>query len=235
MNETNIRPIIVVSMSLALAGLVSPVQADEVASLIKQLGAWSNDKAKEASDKLAAMGKPVVLEVAKALSSKSRRRGRFAARTLRQMGPDASDAIPALLESLKDTDALTREYAVEALAKMVGQAEQIISALHGVIDDQDEDVRRQAKLAIARLTEALKSPGTIEPAPQPSPESPSTDTAARPISPDSGKSPAAIAAAPSERESVLDELTAIVVVRVALIALVPLGFFLLLYFYREPR
>ena len=235
MNEMNIRPITVVSMSLVLAGLVARAQADDVPLLIKQLGAWSNDKAKEASDKLAAMGKPVVSEVAKALSSKSRRRGRFAARTLRQMGPDAADAIPALLESLKDPDALTREYAVEALAKMVGQAEQIIPALQQVTDDQDEDVRRQAKLAIARLTELLKSPETIEPAPQPSPESPSTDTASRPSSPDSGKSPAALVAAPSEKGSLLDKLTAIVVIRVALIALVPLGFFLLLYVNREPR
>ena len=235
MNDMNLSPIIVVSMSLVLAGLVSPVQAEDVASLIKELGAWSNDKAKEASDKLAAMGKPVVSQVAKALSSKSRRRGRFAARTLRQMGPDAADAIPALFESLQDTDALTREYAVEALAKMVGQGEQIIPALQQVIDDQDEDVRRQARLAVARLTEVLRSPETIEPAPQPSPESPSTDTASRPNSPDPSKSPAAPKAAPSERESLLDKLTAIVVIRVALIALVLLGFFLLLYANREPR
>lgn len=235
MNEMNMRPIIVVSMSLALAGLVAPAQADNVASLIKELGAWSNDKAKEASDKLAAMGKPVVSQVAEALNSKSRRRGRFAARTLRQMGPDAAEAIPALLESLTDTDALTREYAVEALAQMVGQAEQIIPALHRVIDDQDEDVRRQARLAIARLTEALKSPETIEPAPQPSPEGPNTDTASRPSSPDPGKSPAALAAAPSERESLLNRLTVIAVIRVALIAPIPLGFFLLLYVNREPR
>ena len=235
MNEMNMRPIIVASISLLLAGLVAPAWADGVASLIKQLGAWSNDKAKRASDELAAMGKPVVSQVAEALSSRSRRRGRFAARTLRQIGPDAAEAIPALFESLKDPDALTREYAVEALAQMTRQAERVIPMLQQAANDGDEDVSEKARLAISRLTEALESPETIEPGPQPSPETPSTDTAARPNRPDPVKSPAALEAAPSERESLLDRLTAIVVIRIALIAFIPLGFFLLLYLYREPR
>ena len=69
MNEMNIAARLAVSISLLLVGLVGPAQADDVASLIKQLGAWSNDKAKKASDELTAMGKPVVPEVAKALCS----------------------------------------------------------------------------------------------------------------------------------------------------------------------
>ncbi|KPK43280.1 MAG: hypothetical protein AMJ65_06255 [Phycisphaerae bacterium SG8_4] len=231
MNEMNIMARLVVSMSLLLVGLVGPAQADNVASLIKQLGAWSNDKAKKASDDLASMGKPVVSQVAKALSSKSRRRGRFAARTLRQIGPDAADAIPALLETLKDSDALTREYTVEALAKMVGQAEQVLPALQQVIHDEDEDVRRQASLAIARLTEALKSPA----AQGGKPAAAAAQQASPSSNPDPGKGAAALAAAPSERESLLEKLTAIVVIRVALIAFIPLGFFSLLYLYREPR
>lgn len=232
--EMNTTRRIVVSMSLVLVGLVLPVRADDVASLVKQLGAWSNNKAKKASDELTAIGKPVVSEVAKALSSKSRRRGRFAARTLRQIGPDAADAIPALLESLLDSDALTREYAVEALAKMVRQAEQVLPALQQVIDDEDEDLRRQASLAIARLTEALESPETIEPAPQPSVESPSTDTAGRPSSADTDNSPAVLAAPSRAKEGLLDKLTPIVAVRFALIAFVVVGFFSLLYVNREP-
>jgi len=231
--EMNIMPRLVISMSLVLVGLVPAVQADDVASLIKQLGAWSNDKAKKASDELTAMGKPVVSQVAKALSSRSRRRGRFAARTLRQIGPDAADAIPVLLEALKDTDALTREYAVEALATMARQAEQVIPGLKQVVDDEDEDVRRQASLAIARLTEALKSPEMIDPALQPSAESPGADTAARSRNTDTTNSPAVLAAPSPAKEALLDKLTPILAVRVALIAFIVVGFFSLLYVCRE--
>ena len=233
MREMNMTRGIVASMSLVLVGLVPAARADDVASLIKQLGAWSNDKAKEASDELTAMGKPVVSEVARALSSRSRRRGRFAARTLRQIGPDAADAIPALFESLKDTDALTREYAVEALATMVGQAEQVIPALQRMIDDEDEDVREQARLAIARLTEALKSPKKIESAPQPPAATPNSNTAGQPNGAEASKNPAVLAAPSPAKEGLLDKLTPIVAVRFALIAFIVVGFFSLLYFYRE--
>lgn len=247
--KMNITRRIVASMSLVLVGLVPAVRADDVASLIKQLGAWSNDKAKKASDELTAMGKPVVSQVAKALSSKSRRRGRFAARTLRQIGPDAADAIPALFESLKDTDALTREYAVEALATMVGQAERVIPMLQQVSNDGDEDVREKARLAIVRLTESLKSRDRREFAPQPPAETPSSDSAvqsgdtmdvvrqaaSQPNSADAGNSSASavLAARSPEKESLSGKLSPIIFVRFALIAFIVVGFFSLLYFNRE--
>ena len=222
-------------MSLVFVGLGPAVRADDVAPLIKQLGAWSNNKAKKASDELTAIGKPVVSEVAKALSSKSRRRGRFAARTLRQIGPDAADAIPALFESLKDTDALTREYAVEALATMVGQAERVIPILQQVTNDPDEDVREKARLAIVRLTESLKSRDQRGPAPQPPAETPSAGSASQPNSADAGNSSASavLAARSPEKESLSGKLTPIIFIRCALIAFIVVGFFSLLYFYRE--
>ncbi len=223
----------VVSTGLVLLGLLPAVRADDVASLIKQLGAWSNDKAKKASDELTAMGKPVVSEVARALSSKSRRRGRFAARTLRQIGPDAADAIPALCESLKDTDALTREYAVEALATMVGQADWVIPVLQDVTNDGDADVREKTRLAIARLTESLKSRDQREPAPQPPAETPSAETAAQPNSAEASNSSAVLAARSPEKEGLFGKLSPIIFIRLALIAFIVVGFFSLLYFYRE--
>ena len=233
--EMNTTRRIVVSVSLVLVGLVPAVRADDVASLIKQLGAWSNDKAKKASDELTAIGKPVVSQVAKALSSKSRRRGRFAARTLRQIGPDAADAIPALFESLEDTDALTREYAVEALATMLGQAERVIPMLQQVSNDGDRDVREKARLAIVRLTESLRSRDQREPAPQPPTETPSAETASQPNSAEAGNNAAsAVLAAPSpEKKGLSGKLSPIILVRFALIAFIVVGFFSLLYFNRE--
>ena len=247
--EMNITRRIVVSVGFVFLGLVPApaVGADDVASLIKQLGAWSNNKAKKASDELTAMGKPVVPEVTKALSSRSRRRGRFAARTLRQIGPDAADAIPALFESLKDTDALTREYAVEALAAMVRQADRVIPVLQQVTSDPDEDVREQARLAIVRLTESLKSRDRTESAPQPPAETPSAETAAQsggaadavrqaasqPNSADVSNSSAVLAARRPEKEGLFAKLRPIIFMRFALIAFIVVGFFSLLYFYRE--
>ena len=101
------------------------------------------------------------------MSSKSRRRGRFAARTLRQIGPDAAEAIPALFESLKDPDALTREYAVEALGKMVNQADQVMPVLRQATNDSDQGVREHAQAAIAHLTTLLKSKEQAESTQQP--------------------------------------------------------------------
>jgi HEAT repeat protein len=224
----NITRRIVVAIGLVFVGLAGAAQADDVASLIKQLGSWSTDKAKKASDELAAMGKPVVPEVAKALRSRSRRRGRFAARALRQIGPDAAGAIPALSESLKDSDALTREYAVEALGKMAAQAERVIGILQQVSDDRDKDVREQARLAIARLTESLKLREQGESAPHAP-----VETAAQPNIANAGDSPAVLAASSAKKETPPGKLTPIVVIRFALIAFVVVGFFSLLYVNRE--
>lgn len=226
--EMGMTPRILVSISLVLVGLAPVARADDVASLIKQLGAWSNDKAKKASDELTGMGKPVVPQVAKALSSPSRRRGRFAARTLRQIGQDAASAIPELCKSLEDSDALTREYAVEALATMTAQAEKVIDALQRATNDTEENVREKARLAITQLTESLKSRGQTEPPPQPAPEpAPQPDTA------EAGNNPTVLAAPSAKKESPSYKLTPIIFIRFALIAFIVVGFFSLLYVNRE--
>jgi HEAT repeat protein len=231
--KMGMTPRILVSISLVLVGLVPAARADDVASLIKQLGAWSNNKAKKASDELTAMGKPVVPQVAKALSSSSRRRGRFAARTLRQIGQDAAGAIPELCESLEDSDALTREYAVEALATMTAHAEKVIDALQRATNDTEENVREKARLAIAQLTESLKSRDQTEPPPQPAAETPSAEPAPQPNTAEAGNSSAVLAAPSAKKESLLSKLTPIIFIRFALIAFIVVGFFSLLYVNRE--
>ena len=193
------------------------------------------------------MGKPVVPEVARALSSKSRRRGRFAARTLRQIGPDAAEAIPDLSESLKDSDALTREYAVEALAKMLKQADQLIPVLQGMTNDENEDVRNQARLAIVGLTEALKSRDQAESVQQPVGETPITLTGpqnnavanpvqhepSQPSSADVTDSSAVPGTYYPEKRGYSVKFSPMMFIRLALLAFVVVGFFSLLYFYRE--
>jgi tetratricopeptide (TPR) repeat protein len=127
-------------------------RADDISSLIDDLSDWNKDKAKQASDKLAAIGKPAVPYLIKALDSNSRNRKRYAARALRNIGQDASDAIPTLSILLKDSDARTREYAVEALGRMFKHADMVIPILKRAMDDSNKEVRTKAKLAFISLS-----------------------------------------------------------------------------------
>ncbi|MHC4326937.1 MAG: HEAT repeat domain-containing protein [Planctomycetota bacterium] len=243
----NVIPKTVVTIAILCSGLTSAAFGDDIASLIEQLGDRNKNKAKKASDELAAMGEPAVPELIKALSSKDRRRGRFAARALRQIGQDAADAIPVLSESLKDSDALTREYAIEALGKMVDQADRVIPVLTEATNDRDKDVRDQAKIAIVRLTEMIKSKEQGGPTQQPlatasSPKvaTQSTGTTdviqSEPLQPngtDVNHSSAAPGAHSPQKWGYLGEHRLMVLIRCALLASVVAGFFSLLYLYRE--
>jgi len=241
----NTRRSRVLLISMVFCGLAFAVRADKIQSLIKQLSSWNTDKAKKASDELAAMGKIVVPEVAKALRSSNRRRGRFAARTLREIGQDAADAIPALSESLKDSDALTREYSVEALGKMLRQADRLIPLLQKMTEDENEDVRAQARLAVLRLTEALESPDQPKSSPQSaadtSPAAPAQDPATANPAQHAASQPGANVSNSSgkpevksqEKEDFSIKISPMLFIRFALFMFVPVGFFSLLYFYRE--
>jgi len=113
-----------------------------VSSLIKDLGSWDKKVAKEASEKLSKRGKSVVPELINAMDNKDRRK--YATRTLREIGQDASDAIPALIKAASDSDEDTRAYAVEALGKMVSQAEQVLPCLEKALNDKSSDVKAKA-------------------------------------------------------------------------------------------
>ena len=243
----NVIPKTVVTIAILCSGLTSAALGNDVASLIEQLGDWNKNKAKKASDELAAMGEPVVPELIKALNSKDRRRGRFAARTLRQIGQDAADAIPALSRSLNDPDALTREYAIEALGKMVDQADRVIPVLKEATNDRDKDVRDQARLAIVRLTEMIKSQEQGGPTQQSLAAAPSTRTTTQSTDTvdvaqpeplqlngtDVKNSSAAHGAHSRQKWGYWGEHRLMVLIRCALLAFVIAGFFSLLYLYRE--
>ncbi|MEA3227078.1 MAG: HEAT repeat domain-containing protein [Planctomycetota bacterium] len=238
---------IVAAIGILNLGFTSTVIGGDVAALIEQLGAWNKNQAKKASDELAAMGKPVVSEVANALSGKGRRRGRFAARTLRQIGQDAADAIPALSKSLNAPDALTREYAVEALAKMVKQADQVIPVLQEAMNDGSEDLREKARLAIIQLTESLESQGQVESTRQLATETHSTETAAqnkdttkvvqhellRSNSANTSGGSVVLGADSPGKKGHFGKLSLMMFIRSALLTFVVAGFFLLLYVCRE--
>lgn len=238
---------ILVSVGILNLALASTVAGQDVEALIDQLGSWSKDRAKKASDELAAMGRPVVPEVAKALKSKSRRRGRFAARTLRDIGQDASDAIPALCDALDDSDALTREYAVEALGKMAKQAAQVIPVLQRARRDENAGVSENARLAVARLTDYLQSQAQATSAPGTAGEIHNGDVSERgeeaanvvqgdssqPQSAPTSDSPAVTVAGLPDPKSHSWESGLLTSIRLGLLAFVIGGFFLLLRLCRE--
>ncbi|MHC4351102.1 MAG: HEAT repeat domain-containing protein, partial [Planctomycetota bacterium] len=239
----NVMQKMVITVGVLCFGLAPAVRGNDVASLIKQLSARNNDKAKRASDELAAMGESVVPELAKALESENHRRRRFAARALRQIGQNAADAIPALSKSLKDTDVLTREYAVEALGKMVRQAEQVIPVLRQAAEDDDNNVREKARLAAAQLTSFIRSQGKSIEQPPVVDVSPGTAEQSEDIAeliqsgtsqPAGTDSSLAVSGANSPgRKMYFRQSELMVLIRCSLLAVIVIGFFALLYICRK--
>jgi len=139
----------------------SLIFASDISSIIGDLGDGNNEKAKDASDKLARIGKPAVGHLIAALSSNDTQRKRYGARALRGIGQDAADAIPALSKLLEDRDTRTREYAVEALGNMVLQAPQVLPMLEKAKKDRSKDVADKARLAIEKIkTDVKKADGS---------------------------------------------------------------------------
>jgi HEAT repeat protein len=67
------------------------------------------------------------------------------------MGPDAKDAIPALIEALKDNDVQVRRTVARALGKIGPAAKSAVPALQKVTNDADRQVRDAATLALKRI------------------------------------------------------------------------------------
>jgi serine/threonine protein kinase len=80
----------------------------------------------------------------------------LAARTLGGIGPGAREAIPVLLEALRDRDSTVRVDAAAALEKMGPEA---ADALAAAVDDDDEVVRRIAADALARILRRKRRTG----------------------------------------------------------------------------
>jgi HEAT repeat protein len=75
-----------------------------------------------------------------------------AARCLGQIGAAAAtEGVPALSEALKDSEAVVREAAAEALGKFGGQARAAAPSLIAVVADRETTVRRAALAALAQI------------------------------------------------------------------------------------
>lgn len=79
-----------------------------------------------------------------------------AARTLGKLGPDGVEAIPVLVDSLKDDAATVREHAAEALGDIGPAAADTVPALVAVLDDPATRVRRDAVRSLGQIGEASR-------------------------------------------------------------------------------
>jgi HEAT repeat protein len=66
-------------------------------------------------------------------------------------GEHARDAVPVLLEALRDDDATTRELAAAALANVGEAAGEAVTALGKALSDRSPEVRRNAALALTHV------------------------------------------------------------------------------------
>jgi len=73
------------------------------------------------------------------------------------IGPeDTVSAIPLLIQALTDSDARVRRTAAEVLGKYGRAAESAISALRGLLGDDDTEVRQRASDALLNILLAPK-------------------------------------------------------------------------------
>jgi HEAT repeat protein len=75
----------------------------------------------------------------------------WAAESLGRLGPEASEAVPALAEALKDEDKMVRMGAAYALAEIGPAARQAVPALQQALKDPEQEVRDAAAYTLKRL------------------------------------------------------------------------------------
>ncbi len=75
---------------------------------------------------------------------------------VRLIGPEAKDAVPALIAALKDPDEKVRERAAESLDRIGPAAKDAVPALIAALKDSNEDVRNKAAGALRRIDPTAK-------------------------------------------------------------------------------
>jgi HEAT repeat protein len=85
------------------------------------------------------------------LANANPRMRRNALLALRQLGPDARDALASIHERLHDPDARTRFYAIEAYWHIGRDPQDVATVVSPLLGDQDADVRQEAARVLATI------------------------------------------------------------------------------------
>jgi HEAT repeat protein len=104
-------------------------------------------------------GKTAVPPLTKELTHPDANRRAFAALVLERIGPDAAEALPALVEvGSKDNDPEARQQAIKAMGQVGANDEKLVlSPLIAFLDDGDADIRHSAVVALGFLGPRAKA------------------------------------------------------------------------------
>lgn len=110
---------------------------------------------------LGPVAKPLVPEMAKALKHMDEQP--FAEQWLKELGPDAEAAIPALVEILRDKKNSTRFMAAQNLAHIaIHRREEVLPVLNECLQDTNNLVRFEAGLALKILERAANTEAKVK-------------------------------------------------------------------------
>ncbi len=134
-----------------------------VAPLVEALGQstgdstqdwWTRDNAAFVLGDIGPAAKAGVLELVALLDSKRAEIRRWAANVLGKIGPDAYEAVPKLLDCLKDE--AIRGRAVEALGEIGADATDVVPALIELLKDENNSVQRSAIVCLGNFGGAAR-------------------------------------------------------------------------------
>lgn len=92
-----------------------------------------------------------VSSLQKSLKDPSPKMRYWAVKSLGELGPEAKDDVPAIIEALSDSDSMVRMGAAYALAEIGPDASAATPALNSALNDQNEKVRKAAAHALKKI------------------------------------------------------------------------------------
>ena len=124
--------------------------------LSKAMAAAGPEARDEILDAIATLGKEAVPRLIEVLQSDPAARPRAAA-IIARIGPEAKQAVPALVGAMSDRNVATRIEVLFALAAVGPEAKAAVPAATGALDDPDRNVRYAACLALGSIGPAADS------------------------------------------------------------------------------
>ncbi len=135
----------------------NPLTPEAVPGLATKLGSRFTDVQRAAMGLLRKIGKAAVPDLISAFSNVSQDGHRvILAWTLRELGPEAIDAVPTLTEALESESASVRQAAAEALAEMGPASQSAVAGLVVLLADWHPKVRECAALSLAGVGPAAE-------------------------------------------------------------------------------